>query len=217
MTWIDDLFAALTDTTAWPEYAARMLQHLGISFLAVLLASLIAIPAGTAIGHTGRGSLLVGGVSGAARALPTLGLLTIFGLIFGIGLGAPLLALVILAIPSVLAGTYAGIAAVDRNTIDGSKAMGFTEAQLIGRIELPLAAPVIVGGVRNAALQVIATATLAAYTADIGLGRLIFHGLKTRDYIEMLTGSVLVILLAWVVDLLFGRIASLLRRAIRTA
>ena len=217
MTWIDDLFAALTDSTAWPEYAARMLQHLGISFLAVLLASLIAIPAGTAIGHTGRGSLLVGGVSGAARALPTLGLLTIFGLIFGIGLGAPLLALVILAIPSVLAGTYAGIAAVDRNTIDGSKAMGFTEAQLIGRIELPLAAPVIVGGVRNAALQVIATATLAAYTADIGLGRLIFHGLKTRDYIEMLTGSVLVILLAWVVDLLFGRIASLLRRAIRTA
>src|SRR5699024_664031 len=73
MTWIDDLFAALTDTTAWPEYAARMIQHLGISFLAVLIAALIAIPAGTAIGHTGRGSLLVGGVSGAARALPTLG------------------------------------------------------------------------------------------------------------------------------------------------
>ncbi len=217
MTWIDDLFAALTDTTAWPEYAARMIQHLGISFLAVLIAALIAIPAGTAIGHTGRGSLLVGGVSGAARALPTLGLLTIFGLIFGIGLQAPLLALVILAIPSVLAGTYSGIAAVDRNTIDGSKAMGFTEAQLITRIELPLAAPVIVGGLRNAALQVIATATLAAYTADIGLGRLIFHGLKTRDYIEMLTGSVLVIVLAWIIDVFFGRLASMLRRAVKAS
>ncbi|GGG81600.1 ABC transporter permease [Corynebacterium pelargi] len=217
MTWIDDLFAALTDTTAWPEYAARMIQHLGISFLAVLIAALIAIPAGTAIGHTGRGSLLVGGVSGAARALPTLGLLTIFGLIFGIGLQAPLLALVILAIPSVLAGTYSGIAAVDRNTIDGSKAMGFTEAQLISRIELPLAAPVIVGGLRNAALQVIATATLAAYTADIGLGRLIFHGLKTRDYIEMLTGSVLVIVLAWIIDVFFGRLASMLRRAVKAS
>lgn len=215
MTWIDDLLAALFDAAAWPEYAARLIQHLGVSFLAVFIAALIAIPAGTAIGHTGRGSLLVGGISGAARALPTLGLLTIFGLIFGIGLKAPLLALVILAIPSILAGTYSGIAAVDRNTVDGSKAMGFTATQLISRIELPLAAPVIVGGLRNATLQVIATATLAAYTADIGLGRLIFHGLKTRDYIEMLTGSVLVILLAWIIDILFGRLSSMLRRAVR--
>ncbi|AZA10379.1 ABC transporter permease [Corynebacterium gerontici] len=211
MTWIDDLFASLTDASAWSEYWLRITQHLGISFLAVFIAALLALPAGIAIGHTGRGSLFVGGISGAARALPTLGLLTIFGLIFGIGIKAPLIALVILAIPSLLAATYSGIAAVDRNTIDGSRAMGFTEAQLVRRIELPLAAPVIVGGFRNAALQVIATATLAAYTADVGLGRLIFHGLKTRDYIEMLTGSVLVILLAWLIDLLFGRVGTLLK------
>lgn len=118
----------------------------------------------------------------------------------GIGLSAPLIALVILAIPSLLAGAYAGVASVDRDTVDAARAMGYTEWQIIKNVELPLGASVLVGGIRSATLQVTATATLAAYTSDIGLGRFIFHGLKARDYIEMLAGSVLVILLALILD-----------------
>jgi osmoprotectant transport system permease protein len=126
--------------------------------------------------------------------------LALFALWLGIGLQAPILALVILAIPPLLAGAYAGLESVDRRTIDAARAVGMRETQIVGKVELPLSLPIIVGGIRSAALQIIATATLAAYVADFGLGRFIFEGLKTRDYGEMLGGSILVIILALVVD-----------------
>ncbi|CAB0532549.1 ABC transporter permease [Corynebacterium diphtheriae] len=220
MTWFGDLLSYLTTAAHWwgPQgFLARLLEHVGISLAAVAIAALLALPAGVLIGHTGRGAGLVGGVSGAARALPTLGLLTIFGLAFGIGLTAPMLALIILAIPSLLAGAYSGVAAVDRATIDAAYAMGFTHRQVIRSIELPLSAAVLVGGIRTAVLQVTATATLAAYTTDVGLGRFIFHGLKTRDYIEMLAASVLVIALALLFDALLGGAQKLISQRTRTA
>ncbi|UFX14225.1 ABC transporter permease subunit [Corynebacterium diphtheriae] len=147
MTWFGDLLSYLTTAAHWwgsQGFLARLLEHVGISLAAVAIAALLALPAGVLIGHTGRGAGLVGGVSGAARALPTLGLLTIFGLAFGIGLTAPMLALIILAIPSLLAGAYSGVAAVDRATIDAAYAMGFTHRQVISSIELPLSAAVLV-------------------------------------------------------------------------
>lgn len=147
---------------------------------------------------------MVTALAGAARAVPTLGLLTLLGLALGIGLLAPGIALVVLAIPPLLAGAYAGVASVDANTVKAARAMGMTESQIIFRVELPLAAPVVIGGVRSAVMQVIATATLAAYTADAGLGRYIFAGLKTRDYGEMIGGALLVIALALLVEALFG-------------
>lgn len=147
---------------------------------------------------------MVTALAGAARAVPTLGLLTLLGLALGIGLLAPGIALVVLAIPPLLAGAYAGVASVDANTVKAARAMGMTESQIIFRVELPLAAPVVIGGVRSAVMQVIATATLAAYTADAGLGRYIFAGLKTRDYGEMIGGALLVIVLALLVEALFG-------------
>jgi len=152
------------------------------------------------LGHTGRGKNLAVSVSGGLRALPTLGALTLFGLWLGIGLAAPIIALVILAIPPLLAGAYAGFESVDRRTIDAARAMGMREGQIVGKVELPLGMPIVVGGIRSATLQIIATATLAAYIADEGLGRFIFEGLKTRNYAEMLGGSILVIILALVVD-----------------
>ncbi|WFP67265.1 ABC transporter permease subunit [Corynebacterium pseudotuberculosis] len=207
MSWFSDLFALLTTASQWwgtTGYLARIGEHIGISLAAVAIAAAFAIPVGVAIGHTGRGSAIVGAISGAARALPTLGLLTIFGLALGIGLEAPLIALVILAIPSLLAGAYAGVASTDHDTVDAARAMGYTEWQIIKNVELPLGAAVLVGGIRSATLQVTATATLAAYTSDVGLGRFIFHGLKARDYIEMLGGSVLVIVLALILDLVLS-------------
>ena len=178
----------------------RIGEHLLITAIVLAIAAAIALPAGVLIGHTGRGRDLAVMLSGGLRALPTLGILALFGLWLGIGLSAPILALVILAMPPLLAGAYAGLESVDRRTIDSARAVGMRERQIVGKVELPLGLPILVGGVRSATLQIIATATLAAYIADFGLGRYIFQGLKTRDYAEMLGGSMLVIILALVVD-----------------
>lgn len=197
----------LTDAANWAGpggIPTRVLQHVWLSALAVVAAALIALPAGVLMGHARRGVGVVGAFTGAARALPTLGVLTIFGLWLGIGVVAPLLALLVLAVPSLLAGAYSGVQNVPMETSSAAKAIGMNRAQVIWRVELPLAMPVLVGGVRAAVLQVVATATLAAYTADVGLGRYLFTGLKTRDYGQMLAGSILVILLALLLEILLA-------------
>ena len=200
IAWILDP-ANWTGVGSIPE---RIVQHLAISATVLLIASAIALPIGMFVGHTGRGKDPAVTVSGGLRALPTLGLLTLLGLSIGIGLQAPIIALVVLALPPLLAGAYAGLESVDRRTVDAARAMGMRERQVIGKVELPLGMPIIVGGIRSATLQIVATATLAAYIADDGLGRFIFAGLKTRDYAEMLGGSILVILLALAIDGLFA-------------
>ncbi|WP_430646619.1 ABC transporter permease [Agromyces sp. GXS1127] len=198
-----DALAWLVDPANWTgpgSIPQRTWEHLWVSALVLVIASVIALPLGAIVGHTGRGREPAVMVSGGLRALPTLGVLTLFGIWIGIGLAAPVIALVILAIPPLLAGAYAGFESVDRRTIDAARAMGMRELQVVGKVELPLGLPIVVGGIRSATLQIIATATLAAYIADEGLGRFIFAGLKTRDYGEMLGGSILVILLALVID-----------------
>lgn len=202
MNYLRQAFSWLTDSSNWSGASgipARIGEHLLITAIVVGLAAAIAVPVGVLVGHTRRGAAAVGAVTGAARSIPTLGLLTVFGLAFGIGLKAPVLALVILAIPSLLAGTYAGIQAIDPAIPSAAKAVGMSPAQVIGKVEIPLALPVIVGGIRAAVLQVIATATLAAYISDTGLGRYLFSGLKSRDYTQMLGGAFVVILLALLV------------------
>ena len=203
MNLLLDGIAWILDPANWTGVGSipeRLGQHLVITAVVLVIASLIALPIGGLVGHTGRGKELAVSVSGGLRALPTLGLLTLFALWLGIGLQAPIIALVILALPPLLAGAYAGLESVDRRTIDAARAMGMRESQIVGKVELPLGMPIVVGGIRSATLQIVATATLAAYVADFGLGRFIFAGLKTRDYAEMLGGSILVILLALVVD-----------------
>jgi osmoprotectant transport system permease protein len=187
----------------------RVEQHLLISLGVLAVASLIAIPLGYAIGHTGRGRSLAIGMSGAIRALPTLGLLIIIALIVNVGLLAPFIALVVLAIPSVLAGAYAGFEAVDRRAIDAARAVGMTELQIVGRVEAPLGLPLLIGGLRTASLQVIATAVLADYVGGGGLGHFIFLGLKTNDYPQMLAGSIIVIVLAIASEAVFSIVQRL--------
>jgi len=182
----------------------RLLQHLTTTAIAVLIAAVIALPIGVIIGHTRRGSAVIGAIAGAARAIPTLGLLTLAALWLGIGLQGPLVALIVLAIPSMLAGAYAGIQSVDPLIPDSARAIGMSEVRIILGVEIPLGAPLIVGGIRAATLQVVATATLAAYVADNGLGRFLFIGLKTRDYPQMLAGALLVIALALVMEIVLA-------------
>ena len=217
MNYLRQAFSWMTDSSNWSGASgipARIGEHLLITAIVVGLAAAIAVPVGVLVGHTRRGAAAVGAVTGAARSIPTLGLLTVFGLAFGIGLKAPVLALVILAIPSLLAGTYAGIQAIDPAIPSAAKAVGMSPAQVIGKVEIPLALPVIVGGIRAAVLQVIATATLAAYISDTGLGRYLFSGLKSRDYTQMLGGAFVVILLALLMEVI---LASLQRAATRIA
>ena len=199
IAWIADPANASGPNGVW----ARSWEHLWYTILAVVLASVIAIPLGYLVGHTGRGRGLVVASSGAARALPTLGVVTLVGLVLGVGLIAPMVALVLLAVPSVLAGAYAGIEAIDPRTVDAARAMGMSEWQIITRVEMPLGLPLLIGGLRSATLQVVATATLAAYVGAGGLGRFLFLGLKTQDYPQMLAAALLVVVLALILEGVF--------------
>ena len=182
----------------------RLWEHTWYSALALALAVVIALPAGILIGHTGRGRTFAVALSGVVRALPSLGLLTLLAVTMGLGLRLAVvpstIVLALLAIPSILASTYAGIEAVPDPVVDGARATGMSEAQIVARVELPLALPMIVGGLRAAALQVIATATISAYLGLGGLGRPILDGLAVSDYPRMLGGAVAVAAMALVVD-----------------
>ncbi|PYY43406.1 MULTISPECIES: ABC transporter permease [unclassified Curtobacterium] len=210
---IGQAFAWVLDPANYPGpngIPVRLWEHVWISLVAVVIAAVIAVPIGYLIGHTGRARGVAIALSGGVRALPTLGVLTLFGLLLGVNLQAPLLALVILAIPSVLAGAYAGIESVDPVTVDAARAQGMTGWQILTKVEIPLGLPLLVGGIRAAVLQVVATATLAAYVGSGGLGGYVFLGLKTQDYAMMLGASVLVIVLAIAFEVVF----AVLQRAV---
>jgi osmoprotectant transport system permease protein len=217
MNLLTEALLWLIDSANWTGprgIPARTGQHLAITALTIFLAALIAWPTGVLIGHTRRGAEISGALTGAVRAVPTLGLVTLFGLALGIGLEAPLLALIALAIPSLLAGAYAGIQAIDPVVPAAARAIGMTSTQVVLTVEVPLALPVIIGGLRSATLQVVATATLAAYVSDIGLGRYLFTGLKSRDYPEMLGGALAVVTLTLLLEVTMAALQRLVTRHI---
>ncbi|WP_029089487.1 ABC transporter permease [Brevibacterium album] len=215
MSYPAEALDLLLDPAVWggaDGLGARTLEHLGYSLLAVGLSAAIALPLGFAVGHFGRGRNVVVASSGVVRALPTLGLLTLVALFTGLGLLAPMVALVVLAVPSVLAGAYAGIESVDPRTVDAARAQGMSRWQVLTTVQIPLGLPLIVGGIRLATLQVVGTAILAAYVGAGGLGAPLFLGLRTYDYPLLLAASAVVILLALVLDLAFEIAQRLLRR-----
>lgn len=207
MNQLLDAFAWLADPAHWSGsggIGTRILEHVYYSLLALVLAIVAAVPAGLFIGHTGKGRAVAIGLTGALRALPSLGLLTFLAVSMSLGLRLAIvpstIVLAILAIPPLLAAAYAGVEAVDADVVDGARATGLNEWQIVTRVEVPLAAPLLVGGLRSATLQVIATATLSAYLGLGGLGRFIFDGQAVRDYTQMLGGAIVVIALALAVD-----------------
>jgi osmoprotectant transport system permease protein len=187
----------------------RFIEHLGYTALTVAIAVVVAVPLGLWIGHTGRLRGLAITLTGALRALPTLGLLTLVVLWRGIGLTPPITALVVLAIPPLLAGAYAGVESVDRRTVDAARGVGMTEWQVLTRVEVPLGLPLLLGGLRSAVLQVVATATVAAYIGLGGLGRYVIDGVQIRDYPQILAGSLIIVVLALVLDGAFALLERL--------
>jgi osmoprotectant transport system permease protein len=200
---LSSVFGWLTDPAHWSGSTGipvRLAEHLGFSGLALLVGLVIALPIGVLVGHTGRGGFLIVGLANGLRSLPELGLLTLLVLAMGIGLLPVTIALAVLAIPPLLAGAYSGVRNVDKAVVDAARGVGMRESQVLLRVELPNALPLVLGGLRSAALQVIATAAVAAYVSFGGLGRLLIDGLRTRDYPQMAAGAVLVAVLALLVE-----------------
>ena len=178
----------------------RIVEHLVLTAAAMALACLIALPTGLLFGHTGRGGAVVIGVAGIGRAVPSYALLVLMLPIFGLDFALALPALVLLAVPPILTNAYVSVRDVEPDLIEAGRGMGFGERQLLLRVELPVALPVVLAGVRTAAVQVVATATLAALVAGGGLGRFIVDGFALRDDGMLIGGAIIVALLAVAVE-----------------
>jgi osmoprotectant transport system permease protein len=213
----------LSDTIAWigehfanGELWARIGEQLFFTVISMLIASVIAIPIGYYIGHTGRGREIAVGIAGAARALPSFGLILLLVSLVGV-IQRPIAAFaafVILAVPSILAGAYSGLQAIDRGTIDSARAIGMTEWQILWKVEAPLGLHLLLSGLRSGTLQVIATATLAAYINLGGLGYDILQGVPLGRDEQVLGAAIVVIALALLFDGLFGAATHIVDRVI---
>jgi osmoprotectant transport system permease protein len=207
MSFLQEALSFIFTAANWGGPAgltARILEHLQYTVVAVFFSALIAVPLGMLIGHTGRGTFLVVSGVNALRALPTLGVLLLGVLLWGLGLVPPTVALMLLGIPPLLAGTYSGIANVDRAVVDAARSMGMTERRVLLRVEVPNAMPLILGGLRTATLQIVATATVAAYASLGGLGRYLIDGIKVREFYLALVGALMVTALALILDALLA-------------
>ncbi|MEU8266420.1 ABC transporter permease [Sphaerisporangium sp. NPDC049002] len=211
MNWLIDFFGDAANWSGPGGIPTRLLEHIEFSVVALFLSMVVAIPLGLLIGHTRRGAVLVVVAANAARALPTLGLVVLIVLLAGVGTTWPvLIPLVALAIPPILVNTYEGIRGVDEDLRDAAYGMGLRGRQVLTKVLVPVASPLILLGLRVAAIQVVATATVAAYVGLGGLGRYIIDGLATKDFPSTIGGAVLVAVLALIVQLAF----SLLQRVV---
>ncbi len=209
----------LADPAHWTgsdAVQARVLEHLALSGTALAVALAIALPLGLALGHTGRGAWLVINVANVGRALPSLAILAlvlplVFRLRLGLGFWPTVFMLVPLGAPMVLLNSFVAVREVDRDVVDVARALGMRDWQVLRRVEVPLAAPVIVDGVRNAAVSIVATATLGAIVASGGLGRYIVDGLARLETPRLVAGAVLVALLSVTTDAAFAGVARLVK------
>ena len=174
----------------------RLAEHLHLSLEALLIGAVIALPIGIVLGHFGRFGNLAISVSNIGRAIPSYGILVIAFTLFGFGDGPIVLALTALAIPPMVTNSYVALREVDPDVKDAARGMGYRQLAQLLRIELPLAVPLIMAGIRTSAVQVVATATVAALVAGGGLGRYIIDGFAQFDYTKLFAGAVLVAVLA---------------------
>jgi osmoprotectant transport system permease protein len=210
---IGSVLAWFTDPANWQGEDGipnRVLEHLEYTALAVLLAAVVAVPLGLWVGHTGRLRWLVS-LANSVRAVPTLGLLFAVSLWLGPKIHGDLaftlpsiLVLAVLAVPPLLAGTYAGIEAVEPAARDAALGVGMTSGQVLRQVEVPNGLPLMMSGLRSAVLQVVATATVAAIIGLGGLGRYLIDGIALGDYPKTAGGAILVAVLAVVLDGVFA-------------
>jgi osmoprotectant transport system permease protein len=202
-----DVVEWLTDPENWQGPAgipARTWEHLVLSGVSLAAACLLALPLALWLGHIGRGGALAVNVTNIGRAVPVFAVLVLLAIgPLGLGPEATIVALVLFGIPPILTNAYVGMREVDRDTVEAARGMGMTGLQMLRRVELPLATPLILTGIRLAAVQIVATATLGAFVLAGGLGRFINSGFGRQDQAELVGGAVLVAALALVVEGVF--------------
>lgn len=174
----------------------RLLEHVQYSAVALLIAMALALPVGLITGHTGRGGNALAVLATAARALPSFGLLVLLTILMGLGLTPVMVPLVALAVPPILVTTYEAMRGVDPSLVDAARGIGLPWWRVLWQVELPVAMPLILSGIRSGAIQIVSTATIAAYVSFGGLGRYIVDGLSQLDYAKVVGGAVLVAALA---------------------
>jgi osmoprotectant transport system permease protein len=200
----------LADNSAGPNGIwVRSLNQIELSAAVVVAAVVVGAGLGLVLGHSGRGGFVAVNTANAARAVPSLALLTLLALqpaiaLKGHGFLASFLALFALAVPPILTNAYVGVRDVDPGVRSAARAMGMTGTQVLRRVEAPLALPLIMAGIRTAAVEVVATATLAAYVSFNDLGSIIFAGLNTQNHVQTFAGGLLVAALALVTDLVLA-------------
>lgn len=193
--------AFFSDSAHWHGYDGiphRLLEHVQYSLEALGIAAAIGLPVGLLTGHTGRGGNVLALIATAARALPSFGLLVLMFVLLGLGLLPVMIPLVVLAVPPVLVTTYEAVRSVDPAPVDAARGMGMTETRVLFQVEVPVALPLVMSGLLSAAIQIVSTATIAAYVSLGGLGRYIVDGLYQRDYEKVVGGATLVAVLALV-------------------
>jgi osmoprotectant transport system permease protein len=209
---VNEVIAWLTDPAQWsgPEgIPVRTLQHLWYSLLATAIAAAIALPIGVLIGHTGRGAVFVVNLTNLGRAIPTLGIIILVFTLAGFGIVPVLVALTALAVPPIVTNSYIGVRSVDREVREAAEGMGMRGRQVLWKVELPVAMPLIMAGIRTSTVQVVATATLAAFVGLGGLGRYLIDGLSQRDLPQVVGGAILVAVLSLLTELALGRVQTL--------
>ena len=212
MEFLGEVAAWFVDPATWSGrngIPVRLWEHVWISAVALGIGAAIALPLGLAIGHTGRGSFVVVSLANIGRAVPSLGLMGLaFLLLLPLGLGVgplpAIVALIALAIPPIVVNTYAGLRDVDRELIEAARGMGMRPAQVIWGVEVPVALPVIVAGIRTSAVQVVATATLAGVIGGGTLGELIIIGFNTGDQVRVFGVALVVAALSLVTEVAFA-------------
>jgi osmoprotectant transport system permease protein len=213
MAAIESLIKWFADPTHWSGadgIPTRLLEHVQLSVESVAIGAAIALPIGIVLGHYGRLGNLAINLSNVGRALPSFGILVIAFQIFGLGDLPIILSLTALAIPPMVTNSYVGLREVDPDIKDAARGMGYRGLAQLLRVELPLAVPLVMAGVRTSAVQVVATATLAALIAGGGFGRYIVDGLAQFDYSKLLAGAVLVALLALATEVSLAALERLL-------
>ena len=212
MDVVNEVIAWLTDPAQWsgPDgIPVRTLQHLWYSLLATAIAAAVALPIGVYIGHTGRGAVLAVNLTNLGRAIPSLGIIILMFTIFGFGIAPILVTLFALAIPPIVTNSYIGVHSVDPDVRQAAEGMGMRGRQVLWQVELPMAMPLIMAGIRTSAVQVVATATLAAFVGLGGLGRYLIDGLAQRNLAEVVGGAILVAVLSLLTELVLGRVQTL--------
>jgi osmoprotectant transport system permease protein len=202
-----DVVAWLTDPENWQGPAGipvRTWEHLVLSGGSLAVVCLVALPLALWLGHIGRGGALAVNVTNVGRAVPVFAVLILLAIgPLGLGVRTTIVALILFGIPPVLTNAYVGMREVDRDTVEAARGMGMTGWQVLRQVELPLAVPLIITGVRLAAVQIIATATLGAFVLGGGLGRFINSGFGRQDQAELVGGAILVAVLAVLVEGVF--------------